>query len=104
MTLLGWPALGSRLRLVALDLNLVLARLRLSDVVGGLQAYPSFRRGTEGLSEPYRHFGRHAGAAIDQVRERLTADAEYLRSFGDVQAKRLQTTTSLGKSSISTNR
>ena len=39
------------LRLVALDLNLILVRLRLSDVVGCLQPYPSLRCRAEGFGE-----------------------------------------------------
>ena len=40
---------ATRLWLGALDLYLILARLRLGDVVGRVQTYPGFRCGAEGL-------------------------------------------------------
>ena len=58
----GWPArlncsrlLSGRLRLVALDLEFILALLRSGDVISRLKAYPGFRRGAEGLGEANRH-------------------------------------------------
>ena len=45
----GWSS-SSRLPFVALDLNLILSRLRLRDVVGRLQPYPGLRREPKALA------------------------------------------------------
>ena len=78
------------LRFAALDHDVILSCLRLCHVIGGLQPYPGLRGRAECLGQSDRHFARNAGAAVHDVRERLTADPQDLRAFGDAQAERLQ--------------
>ena len=65
-----WSGAGGSgwLRFVTLDLDLILSRLRLGDIVGRLQTYPGFRRRAEGLGQPDRHVTGDPCTAIHQVR------------------------------------
>ena len=57
------------LRFVAIDLDFMRSRLRLSDVAGRLQTYPGLRCGAEGPGQPNRHVAGNPRTAVDQVRE-----------------------------------
>ena len=65
-----WSCAGESdwLRFVTLDLDLILSRLCLGDIVGRLQSYPGFRRRAEGLGQPDRHVTGDPCTAIHQDR------------------------------------
>ena len=69
----------SDIGIVARDLDLILPRLRLRDVVGRLQPHPCLGRRTEGLGQTHGHIARDSSATVHNVRPRLAADAQNLR-------------------------
>src|ERR1019366_8589139 len=70
------------------DFALVLAGS--CEIVGKLHSKPGFRRAAKGLREANRHLGADARLAVNDVVERLPADAENFRSLGYGQTQRLK--------------
>src|ERR1017187_470078 len=71
-----------------LDFALVLAGS--CEIVGKLHSKPGFRRAAKGLREANCHLGADARLAVNDVVERLPADAKNLRALGNGQAQRLE--------------
>lgn len=81
----------------ALDLDPAGLLLGLGQVIGRLEPVPGIRAAAEGLIETDRHLGRDAGAAVDDVRHLLAADAELAGGRRHGKPKRLQAVVANGK-------
>src|SRR5208282_1625168 len=77
--------------MLAADFDFALVFAGLCEIICKLHPQPSFWRAAKGLREADRHLGADARLAVNDVVERLPADAENLRSLGYGQAQRLET-------------
>jgi len=58
--------------------------------MGALHLRPGFAAAPSGLRQSDRHLGRHAVAAVQQLRKRLARYAKPRRDSGDRQTERLE--------------
>src|SRR5580700_7079346 len=75
---------------LAADLDFALAFAGLGEIISQLHPQPGFGRAAKGLREADGHVRADARLAVNDVVERLAADAENLRALGYGQAQRLK--------------
>lgn len=73
--------------MLTLDFDLALVFSGLCEIIGKLHPQPRFRCAAKGLREADRHLRADPRLAVDDVVERLSGDAQDLRSLRDGQAQ-----------------